>query len=282
MPGFERWWDGGTWSHVTRPAPGAAQQPAYSPPLPFLPQGTAQPQVPAQPQAPESQLPYPGSPYPGSSYPGSPYPGSSYPGSPYPGSTYQGAPGYAIGPPSPSTADGAVLASRWARLGANIIDGLICAPIAALIGYQQLLAIVRPYQSWFQQVITSSSNGGVTPQPTFVSDPQFATALTVYSVISITVFVIYATVLIALRGATVGKMAVGIRVRRVAAEGLVGWGTALLRAVSTQVPRLVPFAGGFWQVIDDIWCLWDPQRQCLHDKLARTVVVKRRDQFNRR
>jgi uncharacterized RDD family membrane protein YckC len=30
------------------------------------------------------------------------------------------------------------------------------------------------------------------------------------------------------------------------------------------------------QTLDYLWMLWDPQRQCLHDKAARTIVVKLR------
>jgi hypothetical protein len=31
----------------------------------------------------------------------------------------------------------------------------------------------------------------------------------------------------------------------------------------------------FWRWIDGLWQLWDkPYQQCLHDKFARTVVVK--------
>jgi uncharacterized RDD family membrane protein YckC len=29
-------------------------------------------------------------------------------------------------------------------------------------------------------------------------------------------------------------------------------------------------------LIDPLWATWDPKRQTLHDKLARTNVVKRR------
>jgi hypothetical protein len=29
-------------------------------------------------------------------------------------------------------------------------------------------------------------------------------------------------------------------------------------------------------VINELWLLWDRQRQCLHDKAAHTVVVKAR------
>jgi len=28
-------------------------------------------------------------------------------------------------------------------------------------------------------------------------------------------------------------------------------------------------------ILDPAWLLWDPKRQCLHDKLADTVVVLR-------
>ena len=27
-------------------------------------------------------------------------------------------------------------------------------------------------------------------------------------------------------------------------------------------------------LLNELWLLWDPQRQCLHDKVARTVVIK--------
>jgi uncharacterized RDD family membrane protein YckC len=26
-------------------------------------------------------------------------------------------------------------------------------------------------------------------------------------------------------------------------------------------------------IINSLWCLWDPDRQCLHDKVADTIVV---------
>jgi hypothetical protein len=40
------------------------------------------------------------------------------------------------------------------------------------------------------------------------------------------------------------------------------------------LPALVPVAGGLFSLRNELWLLWDQQRQCLHDKAARTVVVK--------
>jgi len=81
---------------------------------------------------------------------------------------------------------------------------------------------------------------------------------------------------VALRGATLGKMVISARVRGSADPGPVGWGTALLRAVAAVVPNLIPVVNYIYPLLDPAWCLWDPQRQCLHDKIARTVVVKTR------
>ncbi len=37
----------------------------------------------------------------------------------------------------------------------------------------------------------------------------------------------------------------------------------------------VPYAGEPFELINDLWLLWDQRRQCLHDKAARTVVAKK-------
>jgi uncharacterized RDD family membrane protein YckC len=38
---------------------------------------------------------------------------------------------------------------------------------------------------------------------------------------------------------------------------------------------VVPSVGGLFALINESWLLWDPRRQCLHDKAAGTVVVKK-------
>ena len=46
--------------------------------------------------------------------------------------------------------------------------------------------------------------------------------------------------------------------------------------VGTAALQFVPLLGTFASIarlLDDAWLLWDPRRQCLHDKVADTVVV---------
>ncbi|MEZ0094291.1 RDD family protein [Streptacidiphilus sp. EB129] len=73
-------------------------------------------------------------------------------------------------------------------------------------------------------------------------------------------------------GQTVGKKVMRIRVAVLAngamPVGSVGW----IRAAVWTLPGIVCC---LWQIVDALWCTWDrPYQQCLHDKAAKTVVVK--------
>lgn len=73
-------------------------------------------------------------------------------------------------------------------------------------------------------------------------------------------------------GQTLGKQAMRIRVVRESGE-TVTLGNALLREVIGR-QLLVAFTYGLYAVIDYLWPTWDRARQCLHDKVAQTRVVR--------
>jgi uncharacterized RDD family membrane protein YckC len=73
-------------------------------------------------------------------------------------------------------------------------------------------------------------------------------------------------------GQTLGKQAMGIRVVRENGAP-VTLGNAILR--ETLGRQLVAmFTYGLYFVVDSLWPLWDRSRQCLHDKVAQTRVVR--------
>ena len=70
-----------------------------------------------------------------------------------------------------------------------------------------------------------------------------------------------------LKGQTLGKMAVGIKV--VNAEGsLPGLGSAALREIPGKILSTIAICLGF------LWIIWDGQKQGWHDKIANTYVLK--------
>jgi uncharacterized RDD family membrane protein YckC len=73
-------------------------------------------------------------------------------------------------------------------------------------------------------------------------------------------------------GQTLGKQAMRIRVVRERGEQ-VTFGNALLREVIGR-QLLVAFTYGLYAVVDYLWPTWDRARQCLHDKVAQTRVVR--------
>ena len=70
-----------------------------------------------------------------------------------------------------------------------------------------------------------------------------------------------------LKGQTLGKMALGIKV--VDEQGNIpGLARAALREVPGKIVSFVAFCLGF------LWIIWDERKQGWHDKIARTCVVR--------
>jgi len=78
--------------------------------------------------------------------------------------------------------------------------------------------------------------------------------------------ILYQTIFVALYGASLGKMAVRIRVVSVADGDAPGWAASFNRAVFRILSEII-FYLGF------IWAMFDPNNQAWHDRTARTVVV---------
>lgn len=76
----------------------------------------------------------------------------------------------------------------------------------------------------------------------------------------------YAICFVALKGATPGKMALGIKVISADGEPL-SWGKSVLRYVASLVSGLILFIGYIMVAFDD-------QKRGLHDRIAKTYVVK--------
>jgi len=262
VPGHERWWDGGSWSHVTRPTPGAA--PTGPPPA-----GSAE-----YPPAPPPQYPGTGQ-LPAGQHPGT----GQFPTGPYPGAgQYPGIPAWPTGPVTP---DGVPLSGPWRRLGARFLDGLLISLLSLPIGFPFVRDLIDVFTDYFHEVQRATEVHILISDNTFYGDSRYWSGLVGLIVVQLVLGAIYHIVMIALRGATLGKMAFGIRVRPWEREGNPGWGQAALRWGSRDLVGSVPTLGPLYTLLDSLWLLWDPKRQCLHDKLPQTVVVPRRQRAPR-
>jgi uncharacterized RDD family membrane protein YckC len=80
--------------------------------------------------------------------------------------------------------------------------------------------------------------------------------------------------------ATPGKLALGLRVRLRDRPGPMPLWTVLLRWASQfgySIVSVVPVLGtvlGLYWLLDHLWPLWDGKKQAVHDKIARTNVVR--------
>ena len=81
------------------------------------------------------------------------------------------------------------------------------------------------------------------------------------------VYWIIVLIMVASRGQSPGKIAIGIKI--VKTDGTpIGFGTTLLREVIGKIVSAIILLLGY------IWVLFDGQRQGWHDKIASTYVVK--------
>jgi uncharacterized RDD family membrane protein YckC len=251
------------------PTPGYRATPGY--PYQGYPQAGGYPQAPGQPAG-----GYPGTPaYPAATgYPGA----SAYP----PGPGHPAAPGYpGYGPIKPTaTPDGVPLAGLGNRLGAKIIDELLIGAVVFLLSLPLLINFFHEFVDYMNQVQQDARNG--TPVSPFgmYSQTGFLQFIVMFGVLNLALNGAYNVVLVHLKGATFGKMLVGVRVRPWNVEQHPTWGQALRRWLSGEFVGafggMIPFVGSFiglYWLIDYLWPVWDDRKQALHDKWPGTIVV---------
>ncbi len=179
------------------------------------------------------------------------------------------------------TPDGQRLAGWWQRAAAYLLDSVIVFAVSALLGLPFVRQIGAAYGRFFEDVQRATESGG-TISPTGaladVSGPLLG-----FAVVSLLVSLVYNAGFLKALAATPGKLALGLRVRLRDQRGPLSWGTVLVRWLAQNAASflsVVPVIGGvagIYPLLDGLWPLWDAKRQALHDKAARTNVVRQRE-----
>jgi uncharacterized RDD family membrane protein YckC len=242
----------------TMPSPAAAGdpgQPAWNPGQPAGDPG--QPAGAAPGQAYGTYQPYPGS-----------YrtPGDATPGQPAPRYGTDGRP-----------ARDPALAEWWQRLLARVVDDVILIILTSPVWILGLMPLFRRVQRLADQYPGLSQPTAAQAFNDNVSQLMAGMAGT-FLLIGAGIGVIsfgYDWLQHGLWGQTIGKRVMGTKVVTADTRAPISGQAACGRAAVYALVPIVPSVGGLFALINEAWLLWDPRRQCLHDKAASTVVVKK-------
>ncbi len=176
-----------------------------------------------------------------------------------------------------TTPDGAVLSGWWKRVLAWILDNIIVSIVALPLAFIPLQKVFVALWAYFEEVMAAAQSGSsaIPAQPS----SEFLAPLLWVSVIVLVVQVVYTVAFLTMKGATPGKMVVGISVRLRDNPGPPPLVAVLKRTAVQKVGSLVglvPAVGSFgslFSLMDGLWPLWDDKKQALHDKVAATNVV---------
>jgi uncharacterized RDD family membrane protein YckC len=178
-----------------------------------------------------------------------------------------------------TTPDGQPLAGWWQRVGAYLIDLLILTPLVVILGWPWIREIGSAYGDLVEKSITAAESGGTLPDQTDLLTELFVPFL-LLTLVGLLVNLVYNAGFLKWKAATPGKLAIGLRVRLRETPGPMSWGTVLLRWAGQNwyaAFGFVPVLGsllGLYPLIDVLWPLWDDKKQALHDKVAKTNVVR--------
>ncbi len=173
----------------------------------------------------------------------------------------------------PSTPDGQPLAGWGRRFVARIIDGIVVGVIGLLLAQFVTPDLMTNYTHFIEDVTA----GRATTMP-----DDLASDFLKFGLMLAVVGLVYEAVMLKMLGATVGKLALGLRVRLREQDGPLSWATAGIRALVWHGPNLLSgiqslsFVTGLFGILNGLWPLWDKNKQSLNDKFAKTNVVKKR------
>ncbi len=188
-------------------------------------------------------------------------------------------------PPAPGAAPGSGPTTDWPLLEGEQVPLAAWGQraVARIIDWIIESVISAPFILWalwpsFQRLSDAmpTTPGATVPQTAvqqFFDDAVAASAT--LTVISLVVTFVYQVPQNVFFGRTLGKRILGIRIRMLAADRHPGWLAATVRWGTVAVGQLL--LTSLFLVVDYLWPLWDkPWRQALHDKAARTIVVRTR------
>jgi uncharacterized RDD family membrane protein YckC len=205
--------------------------------------------------------------------------GEQHPGQQYAGQQYYGGQSSYGGDAVATTPDGVPLAGWWSRVGATLIDAIILFGIYLICWIPFYGGIVDGFSDYFDDVARAADEGRSAPAFEFTG--ELATTLAVMGMISLVVSVVWTFAWLRTKSATPGKLALGLRVRLRDTPGQLSYGTIFMRWLTQSgapgAVSLVPIVGNLvflYTLLDSLWPLWDGKKQAIHDKAAKTNVVK--------
>jgi uncharacterized RDD family membrane protein YckC len=185
----------------------------------------------------------------------------------YPGSTYQYGSGQYGSGKDPS------LAEWWQRLLARIIDAAVILVLASPFWLPPFATYVRRIQD-VQNLYQGDISNPAAQTAISVAGSRLFGSLVLAGIAGALIAMAYDWIQHGLWGKTLGKRAVGTMVVTADTRSKIGGGAAGGRAAVYALPSAVPIVGALFAAVNELWLLWDKRRQCLHDKAARTVVIK--------
>jgi uncharacterized RDD family membrane protein YckC len=151
-------------------------------------------------------------------------------------------------------------------LVARILDSVILLPVTALIVGAAVVIAAPHFGPIFPTKDYSSSSSSSTGTPGFV---WLELTIVAASVLAGFLYLFYDAFCTVRWGRTPGKAVLHIRPLKADGRPL-GWGPALGREALYRLSAVIGIIG----LLDSLWCLWDAERQCLHDKAVSTIVVQ--------
>ena len=199
-------------------------------------------------------------------YPSYPQPGYGQPYQPY---------GYQMPGKDPA------LAEWWRRLLARVIDGLILGVVFSPLWIPAWRAFFRQFSAIANRYPGSALNTAAARNAIATAEGHLVGSIFVVGLLFYVVAFGYDWIQHWAWGQTIGKRALGTKVVKEDGNPALGAGTAAGRAAVYALAPLVPLVGSLFGLVNELWLTWDPRRQCLHDKAAHTVVIKKNYQLSR-
>jgi len=155
------------------------------------------------------------------------------------------------------------LASRWARLGAVIIDGIILGIAGVGIGF--LLSLLG----------SSLNLGGIFERFFWADEESETLTLTIISTaLDIALYLAINTYFLVKSGQTIGKKALGIQVVSRDTHQLLSPGKIIgIRYILPEVFYIIPSIGPLFALVDTLF-IFSAEKRCIHDLMAGSIVIK--------